>query len=198
MMGHAHLSDERLIEVCLDCQPASRERQHLEHCPTCRARRTDLERMLGDVTDTSLIEADAAFPLERLTRQHARIMKRIDGDARPARVLAFPAAHTHEPLMSRARPGMRWIAGAAAAGLLVGAVAGHVAHDFSIARPVPAAASISAAPAALDGTTWQAVATTLSEEEFLGQIETAIHESGSPALQPLDDLTPLVWEVAAH
>ena len=34
-----------------------------------------------------------------------------------------------------------------------------------------------------------------SEEEFLNQIEVAIDGPAAAALQPLDDLTPLPWEV---
>jgi hypothetical protein len=44
----------------------------------------------------------------------------------------------------------------------------------------------------------QVVSTTLSEEEFLGRLEVAIEGTGGSALRPLDDLTPLVWEVAAQ
>ena len=39
------------------------------------------------------------------------------------------------------------------------------------------------------------VATTFSEEEFLGQIESAGSRNGPPALRPLDAMTPRVWEV---
>jgi hypothetical protein len=38
----------------------------------------------------------------------------------------------------------------------------------------------------------------MTEEEFLGRLEVAIEGTGGSALRPLDDLTPLVWEVAAQ
>ena len=61
-------------------------------------------------------EADAAFSDERLAKQRARILQRLEQEGRPGRVITFPAAHTQRPPL-RARPGMRWVAGAAAAGL---------------------------------------------------------------------------------
>ena len=39
------------------------------------------------------------------------------------------------------------------------------------------------------------ISTAVSEEEFLSQIEIAIDGPAAAALQPLDDLTPLPWEV---
>lgn len=197
IMTHSHLSDDRLIEVCVDRAPGARERQHLEQCPDCEGRRADIARMLADCSETAIADADAAFPVERLVRQQARILKRLEHEGRPARVIAFPAGHAHEPSLSRARPGMRWIAGAAAAGLVIGVLAGHLAHDFSSPRTVARSQAVAVARPASGGATLQAVSTTLSEEEFLGRIEMAIQGSSSAALRPLDDLTPRVWEVAA-
>ena len=196
IMTNAHLSDDRLMEVCLDRVPEPRERQHLEHCPECEHRRADILQTLTEVTDVAVAEADAAFPAERLARQQARILQRIEHEGRPGRVIAFPAGHGHEPTPLRARPGMRWIACAAAAGLVLGLVAGQLARDLSgtrIASSQPVA-QLSASDAGTPG----AVSTTLSEEEFLGQLELAIEGSGSMALRPLDNLTPRVWEVAAR
>ena len=198
IMGHGHLSEERLIEVCLESAPESREREHLEICVECGHRRAEIARLLTDLRDAAVADADAAFPAERLARQQARILQQLEHEGRPARIIAFPA-HGAEPSVLRTRPAMRWIAGAAAAGLVIGLLAGHLAHDFSITRPafrsqraVVAARQAPAAP------TLRAVATTISEEEFLGQLELAIEGTGGTALRPLDDLTPRVWEVTAR
>jgi hypothetical protein len=189
MIMSAHLSDDRLIEVCLDRVPEPREQRHLDGCPECEQRRSDLAQLLADVSDVAIAEADVAFPAERLVRQQARILHRLEHEGRPARVIAFPAGHGHDVTPLRARPGMRWVAAAAAAGLVIGLVAGHLAHDLPVAGTSPRQAP---------GTgTLQAVSTSLSEEEFLGQLEVAI-QGGSTALRPLDDLTPRVWEVAAR
>ena len=92
---------------------------------------------------------------------------------------------------------MRWIAGAAAAGLFIGLAGRPPARTTSPAgRVLPSPApSRARTPAAA---TLQAVSTTMSEEEFLGRLEIAIEGTGGSALRPLDDLTPLVWEVAAQ
>jgi len=195
MKGQRHLSDDRLIEVCLDCAPAQPERQHLESCVECRARRDDIAQMLNDVSRAAIADADAAFSAERLARQQARILQRLDHEGRPARVIAFPAGYAAEAFALRSRPAMRWVAGAAAAGLIIGLLAGHLAHDFSMIRPVRARQATAAAGLATEAPTLHAIATTISEDEFLGQIDLAIEGSGSTSLRPLDELTPSVWEV---
>lgn len=192
-MRHPHLSDDRLIEVCLDGAPAAIDRQHLESCEVCEGRRSDLARLLSDVSDVARAEADAAFTPERLSRQHVRILQRVEQEARRGQVISFPAAHGQGPTLLRARPGMRWIAGAAAAGLVLGLLAGRMVQDLPDVGPLPASQA-AARPAA----TLQAVSMTMSEEEFLGRMEVAIEGTSGSALRPLDDLTPLVWEVAAQ
>jgi hypothetical protein len=194
MMTNLHLSDDRLMEVCLDRAPDAREQQHLESCPDCETRRAGIALLLSDVTVVAAAEADAAFSEDRLARQQARILHRLEHEGRPGRVIAFPAGQGHEPAALRTRPGMRWVAAAAVAGLVIGLAAGHLAHDFSLTRPAPTQASLPSS----EVQTLRAVSTGLSEEEFLGQLELAIEGSGGAALRPLDDLTPRVWEVAAR
>jgi hypothetical protein len=194
MKGQRHLSDDRLIEVCLDSAPAHGELEHLDSCLECRGRRASLARMLMDISQAAEAAADAAFPTERLTRQHARILQRLEHEGRPGRVIAFPAGHGPEPFALHTRPAMRWIAGAAAAGLLIGLLAGHLAHDFSVIRPLRATRVADARPDPAVPTL-HAVATTISEDEFLGQIDLAIEGYGSTSLRPLDELTPRAWEV---
>src|SRR5687767_11349566 len=134
---------------------------------------TEIARLLAEYSEAVTAEADAAFPAERLARQQTRILQRLEQEGRPGRVIAFPAGHAHEPPPLRARPGMRWIAGAAAAGLIIGVVAGHLTHDFSTRAPQIAAARPGTSPVdgggiGADPVTLRAVSTTLSEEEFLG------------------------------
>ena len=195
MKAQRHLSDDRLIEVCLESAPARGELQHLDSCVECQGRRADIARMLMDISQAAAAEADAVFPAERLTRQHARILQRLEHEGRPGRVIAFPAGHGSDPYVLRTRPAMRWIAGAAAAGLVIGLLAGHLAHDFSVIRPGRATQLAIAARPAADVPTLRAVATTISEDDFLGQIDLAIEGSGSTSLRPLDELTPRAWEV---
>lgn len=192
-MRQSHLSDDRLIEMCLDLAPAG-AREHLEQCAACAERRTQLAALLTDVSAVAAAEADTVFTPDRLAKQRAHILQRIEQDGRPGRVISFPASHPHRPSL-RARPGMRWIAGAAAAGLLIGVLADHLAHQgpgSAVDLPVQATAPSDTTP------TLQAASTMLSEEEFLGQLEMAIEATGGTALGPLDDLTPMVWEVASQ
>jgi hypothetical protein len=200
-MKQAHLSDDRLIEVCLLEVPSITEQQHLGSCAHCDARRARLQHLLDDVSGTAAVEADAAFPPERLARQQARILTHLQHDGRPARVIAFPAGHAHEPVASRTRPSTRWIAAAAVAGLVIGVIAGRVGYDFSLLGRPGGARGVVMRPAevpelrASGGTgTIREVSAALTDEEFLSQIEIAIDGPSAAALQPLDDLTPTAWE----
>ena len=200
-MRAPHLSDDRLVELCLLEAPSTVEQQHLGACSRCDARRVRLQHVLDEVSTAASSEADAAFPPERLARQHSRILAHLQHMGRPARVIAFPAAYAHEPGASRTRPATRWIAAAAVAGLVVGAIAGRMGHDYSIGRPGPSRAIVARAAetpeirSTAGAGTFREVSTTLSDEEFLSQIEIAIDGPAAAALQPLDDLTPLAWEV---
>jgi len=152
-------------------------------------------RLTDEVSAVLRADADVVFSEDRLARQRARILQQIDALARPGRVITFPAGQPPRPSLLRPRPGMRWIASAAAAGLIIGVAAGHLVHQlpWRTVAVVPSVAVDDSAPATL-----QAVATTMSEEELLGRLEVALEGTGGAALRPLDDLTPLVWEVTAQ
>jgi hypothetical protein len=197
-----HLSDDRLIELCMLDAVSSAEQEHLSTCGRCDARRVSMQRLLEEVSQTAHAEADAAFPLERLNRQQARILARLQHEGRPARVIAFPAGHApHEPIGSRTRPASRWIAAAAVGGLVVGVIAGRFGHDYSSQRAginrVIASRTVEQpelrAPVSTGAI--REVAASISDDEFLDQLESAIDAPAAAALQPLDDLTPRAWEV---
>jgi hypothetical protein len=191
MTRREHVSDDRLIELCVELPPTAAEDAHFQQCEECSARRGRLELLLRGVSEAATIEADAAFPPERLAAQHARILQRIEQDGRPARVIAFPATQPAEQRPLRNRPAARWIAAAAAAGLAVGLLAGHLAHDLpSFGRPArPTMVGTTAArPAAQPAL--RAVAASMNDEEFLGEIENALDRSAFSTLQVLNDLTP--------
>jgi hypothetical protein len=193
-MNQGHLSDDRLIELCLDGTMAPSEVHHLTACTACDARRVELTSVLTDVTTSATEEADAAFPAERLARQQARILSRIDHDGRPGRVIAFPASRAPEPVSLRTRPTTRWVAAAAAAGLFVGLVAGHFSHDL----PVGTHASLRPQVVArqqIAGTSMREASMAITDDEFLGEVEQAIDSSGPAALRPIDALTPRAWDV---
>jgi hypothetical protein len=197
-----HLSDDRLIELCMLDAASAPEQQHLSACARCDARRVRLLRMLDDTSETATAAADAAFPPERLARQQSRILAHLLHEGRPARVIAFPAGHAqHDPIVSRTRPRSRWIAGAAVAGLVVGLIAGRFGHDYSFGRPggarVIVARTAEQPELRATGTTatLREVSASISEDEFLNQIEIAIDGPAAAALQPIDELTPRAWDV---
>jgi anti-sigma factor RsiW len=191
MRRGAHLSDDRIVEVCVDRLTTPAEEAHLAQCDACTGRRSRLERLFHDMFDAVVAEADAAFPQERLATQHARILQRIELQGRPARVLAFPASELPDLRTLRARPAARWIAGAAAAGLAIGLLLGHLAHDLpTFGRPPRPAVSGATALRPVNQPTLRVVNTALNDEEFLGEIENAVSGPHLIALRPLNDLTP--------
>jgi hypothetical protein len=189
-MNERHLSDDRLIEICVAGAPLPAEGAHLVQCGRCEQRRVSIVEILGEIDAAATADADAAFPPDRLQRQQARIALRIEQDGRPGRVLTFPA--TPPTLTGRARPHMRWAAAAAAAAFFVGMVAGHLVHELP-REDQPTAGIVVGNEA--DAVPLRAVSTTFSEDEFLGQIELAAARNGPAALRPLDDMTPRAWEI---
>ena len=67
------------------------------------------------------------LPPERLAAQQAQIFRRLEALERPARVIAFPRFTPPGRRLQPARP-QRWIAAAAAAGLIIGVGVGPVAR----------------------------------------------------------------------
>jgi len=192
-MKRAHLSDDRLIEICLADPLAPIDEPHLLKCHVCERRRRELASTLGDVSACVIDEADKAFSDERLARQHARIMQQVDHLGRPARVIAFPAAHRHDvarPATERVR---RWIAatGAVAVAFLFGVFTEKLTHQLPAGgRPETRIASSRAA----DTPVARTVVASMSDDELLGQIELAVGSAGPAALRPLDALTPRAWD----
>ena len=191
-MKRAHLSDDRLIEICLGDPLAPIDEPHLRNCERCERRRLVLASTLGDVTARVLNEADMAFPADRLARQHARIMQQVDHLGRPARVIAFPAGRTQEPARPSVRRTRRWVAatGAVAVAFLVGIFTEHLAHQL----PVGGRVETRLTSRATDTPVTRTVVASMSDDELLGQIELAVGSAGPAALRPLDALTPRAWD----
>jgi hypothetical protein len=194
-MKRAHLSDDRLIEICLADPLAPIDEPHLRNCERCEHRRLVLASTLGDVSERVMSEVEAAFPAQRLARQHARIMQQLDHLGRPARVIAFPVGRTQEPARPSVRRTRRWVAatGAVAVAFLVGIFTEHLAHQLPASRAgQPRLASrVTATPVTRTATASMSV----SDDELLGQIEVAVGRTGPAALRPLDALTPRAWDV---
>jgi hypothetical protein len=197
-MTDRHISDDRLIEICVtdprDRRPQTMtEQTHLIACARCESRRVDIVAILDELDAAATQEAGDAFPHTRLERQHQRILQRVDADGRPGQVVAFPTARPAVTFMTPSRPRMRWAAGMAAAAFIAGVITGQWTHRVATAADVPVALHVVANET--DQALLRPVPTTFSEEEFLGQIEVAGSRNGPAALRPLDAMTPRAWEV---
>jgi len=130
-----HLSDSQLFVACQpipddQAHPGHGYLDHLADCSSCRGRHDAVTRMLDDARRTAQLDAEDAFPLERLAQQRDRILARVDDLCRVGKVLTFPSAHARNvPVQPSHRT--RWVAAAAAAGLVVGLLGGHLTRDFS-------------------------------------------------------------------
>jgi hypothetical protein len=130
-----------------------------------------------------------------MLRQRDRIRERL-APARLAmpgsRVLAFP--HRPAAVARRARPAIRWLAGSAAAGLLVGITAGHY-----LVPPFQTLDGRSVGRAGRSAqTAWTAArpyaasdAGHSQDEDFLVEMETVLNERRVAELRALDHLTPV-------
>jgi hypothetical protein len=166
---------------------------HLERCPACRNRFVELAAWLDTIRVDAVAEADEHFSAERLAAQNAQIFRRLEASERPARVIAFPTFS--QPLTSRSSHASRWIAAAAAAGLIVGVGVGQLMDlRHSLTPRIP----IAARPAATAAPVTHASAGPLSkpghrEELFLSELDASI--SRAPAeLRALDAFTPRAGE----
>lgn len=191
-MNERHISDDRLIDLCMTAPAVPGEHAHLAICLRCEARRVEIVGILAELDDAATEDAVSAFPDEKLERQHARILQRVEHHGRPGRLVAFPAPQPSATFLSPTRPRVRWAAGVAAAAFVAGVLTGQWTHTFTN-RVDPAPAFVIANEA--ESEPLRAVPTTFSEEEFLGQIEVAASRNGPAALRPLDAMTPRVWEV---
>lgn len=190
-MNKRHISDDRLIDLCMTAPAAPGEYAHLAVCLRCEGRRVEIVGILSELDEAATEDAGTAFPEEKLERQHARILQRVEPDRRPGRLVAFPAYQPSTRFLSPTRPRVRWAAGVAAAAFVAGVLTGQWTHTFT--NRVDQAPSFVIANEAEPEP--RPVPTTFSEEEFLGQIEVAASRNGPAALRPLDAMTPRVWEV---
>jgi hypothetical protein len=187
-MAFGHLSARELA----DLWPHGGAHPHVAGCGTCRAEYDALAQVFLAARDAS-DEADEHFTPERLAAQQAHILRRLENAERPARVLPFPLSTRPFP---NARMGARrWIAAAAAAGLLTGIIAGRAFEFGNPWRTAPGAQTQTMArgrPPVLSSTP----AATVNDERLLREIEAALVEPRVDELRALDALTPRVREAS--
>ena len=183
----AHLDDAALAAIWTDGRPSH---PHLSNCAACRTRFAEFSAWLENMRVDTTTEADEHFSAERLVAQQAQIFRRLEAAERPARVIAFPK-YT-QPLTSRTSHASRWIAAAAAAGLIVGVGVGQLMdlrHSLTVANS-PAVQTRVNAPA---GGRRDPRVQTLSgtrDEAFLSELDASLSRSAVPELRALDAFTP--------
>lgn len=128
-LRNRHLDDAAFASIWADGLTASRETSdpagmHLRDCAECRRRFEAFTAWLESTREDAIAEADAAFPADRLGAQQAQIARRLEAMEQPARVLSF--RRFARPVSPRAPGRQRWIAVAAAAGLVVGVGLGQL------------------------------------------------------------------------
>lgn len=203
-MSTSHLSDDRLLDCCLASQAGEAvdppTAEHLADCAACAARFGDWQEMFAVVRETGAAEVDALFPASALDSQRANIARRIERLGRHARVLAFPGRLSVEP-RHPSRSVSRWVAAAAAIGLVVGGAASRLYGPAASGVIGPRARSIESQAQRLAPAVGAAVVVSqtdgLAEGLFLDELELALEGPRTSALLAFDTLTPQVREISA-
>jgi hypothetical protein len=190
----AHLDDAALAAIWTDGRLSH---PHLDSCVTCRARFADFSTWLENTRVEAITEADENFSTERLAAQQAQIFRRLEAAERPARVIAFP--RFTQPLSSRTSHVSRWIAAAAAAGLIVGVGVGQLMdlrHSLSVPNASAAHAGVANAPASGGRDPRVQTVSATRDEAFLSELDASLSRAAVPELRALDAFTPRAGDQA--
>jgi hypothetical protein len=192
-----HLDDSALAALWTDATLAGGRtaHPHLDACAACRTRYDTFSCWLDDLRIEATAEATELFPVERLATQRAAIFRRIEAAERPARVIAFPKFA--QPLTSRSSSASRWIAAAAAAGLIVGVGVGQLMDLRHSLRPIAPTtqARLAAQPNRDAPEPMVRTANTSGRDEaFLSDVDASLTRASVPELRALDELTPHAGE----
>jgi hypothetical protein len=194
---------DRLTALALAAQaPASdHDRQLLTHvssCEACAARLADLTVQMETLRDAAWQEADAAFDDAMLEAQRGKILARLANLGKAARVLRFPA-RMRDASMPVSPISRRWVSVAAAAGLILGLVAGQLLHFVPWeSRLHRASGQLQTPHRPADGSVMVQSASavvTLTDDALLDEIDEAMELRRAPNLRALDALTPRVGEL---
>jgi len=189
--GPGHLDERALMVAAVEPlevrDPAVAA--HLAGCDRCRTVLAQAETLWTEARASAEAEADEAFTAAVLDRQRAHVLRRLEQQGHPARVLHFPASLSGR---GGSRPiAHRWVAAAAAAGLLVGMITGRflpgprgssTPRPAAVATRSPALQTVPTAPMRDRGPEM--------EEAFLVDLEMAAASPRIEPLQVLDALTP--------
>jgi hypothetical protein len=193
----SHVSLDRLMAMAFVARApeADQDQQALAHLSRCEHCAGELARLTVDadsLRDAAFAEADAVFDDVMLDAQRGRILDRLAHLGQAARVLRFPA-RSREVAMPVSQGNRRWVSVAAAAGLIIGLVAGQMFHfvpAFERASHRDNGPSIQQAPVRQPSSSVPSTAQLDNDDAFLAEIEEAVVVR-SAAFPTLDKLTPI-------
>jgi hypothetical protein len=191
-----HLDDDDCADVwsarlALGTQESDRPAEsHLRKCAECRTRYSEFTSWVDGLRTDAQTEADETFTRERLATQQAQIFRRLESLEHPARIIAFP--RFARPVSVQPGGGRRWIAAAAAVGLITGVGLGQL-MDFprSSRQPDQFVQSRPATSPAEPARTPQPASSDSDDETFLNEPEVTTSQARVPdSLQYLNAITP--------
>ena len=194
----SHVPIDRLTALAFVARaPDSvQDEQALTHISACDRCATELARLTAEAESlraASFAQADAIFDEPMLEAQRVRILDRLAHLGQVARVLRFPR-HSRDAAMPVSAGNRRWISVAAAAGLIIGLVAGQLLHfvPWESAARRDAALTVQS-PLRQTGAGLipvSAAGPSMSDDQFLDEIEAALQLRRAHSLRALDALTP--------
>lgn len=173
--------------------------EHLGRCDVCARRFSQVSRDVDGMREVAFAQADEVFDDSMLDAQRTRILDRLAHIGQSARVISFPA-RAREVTMPVSTNGRRWISVAAAAGLIIGLVAGQLLHFVPTAAMPPDDSprmQASDRPGAAPIVPVSASFKDLSDDELMEEVEAAIELRRVRGLRVIDALTPTPADILA-
>ena len=180
------------------------ERQLLAHvgdCEQCATQLATLTARVDVLREQAWEEVDAIFDDGALETQRTRILARIAHLGQAARVLRFPG-RAREAAMPVSPISRRWVSVAAAAGLIIGLVAGQIIHFVPWDAPLhrtarPQTPALAASRGAGGPIIVQASSSPISttDEDLLDEIDEAMELRRAASIRALDAYTPRVGDM---
>jgi anti-sigma factor RsiW len=204
-----HIATDRLTALAFvvrapeDLSPDTEDQLALAHvaeCDECAARFATLVTNADALRDAASAEADLVFDDAMLDAQRVRVLDRLAHLGQAARIIAFPR-RPREVAMPAASSSRRWVSGAAAAGLIIGLVAGQMLHFLPASTPPlrDDAVSMQSIERSSRPTMVPASASfpMLSDDELMEEVERAIEARRAGSLRAIDAFTPTAGELLA-
>ena len=191
-----HLNDDQMIAVYVGAEPRFGRRNrtlgHLQACPTCARRYQAFADQMNDLREEAVAEADEVFTPAMLEAQRQQIFARLAHATHPARVIPFPSHSSANLSIFTGTQVRRWIAAAAAAGLLMGITLGRMADIVSPSHDRDTRVAAPAVPTPQVPPSPKPANDVANEEEILSRVEQAQGELQVPAeLEALGGITPI-------